>query len=224
MRRTTVTVAGWLAMITACCAGFDYGHSVVNLILLVPGVLLLAGILIQVRWTARRVVRWAGAGGWVRAEREGLRWPWEGLLLRGTVSYGAAWVREIDGLPVTWGGIKWTEGALSGAVPTREGQGVLVVVRLPKPVPGMAMRLPNHIVGASPLLDRPELRGAFESGEIPPWTVRVDELFIFEPHDSWTTVAVKTQAVARAVDRALSLVRLLDLAADDGESAVTESE
>jgi hypothetical protein len=110
--------------------------------------------------------------------------------------------------------------ALSGAVPTWEGQGVFVVVRLPKPVPGMAMRLPNHIVGASPLLDRPELRGAFESGEIPPWTVRADEFFIFEPHDSWTTVAVITQAVERAVDRALSLVRLLDLAPGDGESAV----
>lgn len=161
------------------------------------------------RRQASRLRRWARENGWSPAVRESLQWPWQGLVLRGQLRIKRPWVRDVDGIPVTFGEIRWSGGALSGAVPMRAGDGVFVVVRLPLPSPGMAMRMPYQFVGDSHRLERRELRRAFLDGDIPAWTVRGDELFTVEPIPSPTP-----EAIDRAVQRALLVVRLLDLGAD----------
>ena len=157
---------------------------------------------------ARRRVglgRWATANGWTPVGAGSRGWPWEGLALNGKAEAGRAWARE----DVTFGEVRWSGGAFAGAVPQREGHGVFVVIRLPESQPGMAMRLPYVVVGDSPRLQRPKLREAFLSGEIPPWTVRDRELFTVE------AVPVEAAAAQRAIGRARRIAGLLDL---DGDS------
>ncbi len=150
--------------------------------------------------------RWTSQNGWRAVARDSRPWPWEGLALSGRAEVGRAWSRSVEGFPVTVGEVRWSGGAFAGAVRERESRGLFVVVELPGPQPGMAMRLPQVVVGDSPMLASPELGAAFLTGEIPPWTVRDDELFTVE------IVAVDPAHVTHAVSRALRAVRLLGLA------------
>ncbi|MBU2666479.1 hypothetical protein KOI35_23515 [Actinoplanes bogorensis] len=145
--------------------------------------------------------RWARANGWTAVAASSRPWPWDGLALSGRVEPGRAWKRP----GVTFGEVRWSGGALTGAVAGRDGHGLFVVLNLPEPHPGMAMRLPDIVVGDAPELARPGLREAFRAGEIPPWTLRADELFTVEAG------AVRPATVERAVVRARSVARHLDL-------------
>jgi hypothetical protein len=151
----------------------------------------------------RRMVR----PDWTLLDTDERRWPWEGLNPNGEALVKRAWTGECDGFPITAGEVKWSGGAFAGAVVARGGKGIFVVVELPLPTPGMAMRLPYQFIGDSPRLESPALRAAFREGEIPPWTASGNELFTVEEHLRWIT----PDAMDRTIRRAVRVVRLLDL-------------
>ena len=161
----------------------------------------------------RRLDRWAEDQGWVTVDTAGRDWPWHGLLVSGAATVGRAWIRETDGMPVTFGEVRWTGAAFGGAVLSAVDSGLFVVVRLPVAAPPMAVRLPYLFLGDSPRLELPALRDAFLRGDIPPWTVPGNVLFTVEP----VTGRPGPPAVERVVSRALSVVRLLDLGPDRGQ-------
>ncbi|MEU8665148.1 hypothetical protein [Actinoplanes philippinensis] len=70
-------------------------------------------------------------------------------------------------------------------------------------------------VGDSPLLDRPDLRRALLTGEIPPWTAPGRTLFTIERRRTW----LRPPAIEGAVHRALRVVELLEPAGDDLDQA-----
>jgi hypothetical protein len=153
-----------------------------------------------------RLRRWALLGDWTPVERP---WPWEPPP-RGVIKVRRAWERRIDGLPVTFGELRWKGNAFAGMVLLHGGSGAFVIVRLPLPSPPMALRHAFEPVGGSPRLDQPALREAYLAGDIPTWTVRDDELYTIEARDAWFDPAMADEAVRRA----LHIVRLLDLGPD----------
>jgi hypothetical protein len=158
----------------------------------------------------RRMKRWSAEAGWHVIDRNSRDWPWQGLNLNGEALVKRAWTMECDGFPVTAGDVRWSGGAFAGAVLAREGRGIFVVVRLPLPTPGMAMRLPYQFIGDSHRLESLALREAYLKGEIPPWTASGNQLFTVEEHPGWTT----PHAIEHAIRRALRVVQLLDLGPD----------
>ncbi|WP_328470521.1 hypothetical protein OHA21_04740 [Actinoplanes sp. NBC_00393] len=179
-------------------------------VLLLLTVVLGAGLTVlgQRELLRRRAQAWAASAGWTAVARDDRLWPWQGLQLHGEVRVERAWTRDVDGFAVTTGEIRWTGGALSGAVLPRHGKGAFVVVRLPRAVPDMAVRLPYRFVGDWPRQTEPEVRQAFLDGRIPPWTVREGELFTIEPQDG---LFLDPDVLDRAVRRALLAVRMLEL-------------
>lgn len=161
---------------------------------------------------------WSADVGWSAVGRTGRNWPWQGLLLEGEALVERAWTGERDGFPVTVGQVRWSGCAFAGAVLTGRGKGVFVVVRLPLPVPGMAMRFPYRFIGDSHRLESPALGEAFGKGEIPPWTVSGDQLFTVEERLGWTT----PEAMELAIGRALRVVQLLDLGPDVSTSPISD--
>ncbi|WP_250007070.1 hypothetical protein [Actinoplanes sp. M2I2] len=160
--------------------------------------------------TRRAMSRWATAMGCSAVDPTSHEWPWQSLHLRGTSRVVQAWSGDIEGLPVTFGEVTWSDGAFGGAVVDRFGRGTFVVVGLAQTQPPMAARLPYTFIGDSPRLEQPALRHAFRIMEIPPFTVRDTVLFTVEPRQS----GFEPGEVYRAVRRALHVVRLLDVGPD----------
>jgi hypothetical protein len=158
----------------------------------------------------RAMSRWAIAMGCFPVDPATLDWPWQNLQLQGNSKVRYAWSGDIEGLPVTFGEMQWSGGALSGAVLDRDGKGVFVVVGLSQTQPPMAARLPYKFIGDSPRLEQPAVRHAFRIMEIPPFTVRNTELFTVEARDQ----ALDPGAAYRAIRRALLVVQLLDIGPD----------
>ncbi|MBU2666478.1 hypothetical protein KOI35_23510 [Actinoplanes bogorensis] len=158
----------------------------------------------------RSMTRWAARNGWTRIDVDYREWAWTGLHVTGSSQVSFALQGVVDGLPVTTGEVEWDGGAFSGASLAGTGTGVFVIVRLPHRQPPMAMRLPFVTVGDSPRLENPQLRRAFLTGEIPAFTVRGDELFTIDANIN----ATEPEAVQLAVNRALEIVRILDLGPD----------
>lgn len=158
----------------------------------------------------RAMSRWATAMGCLPVGPAALDWPWQNLQLQGNSQVKYAWSGDIEGLPVTFGEIRWSGGALSGAVLDRDGKGIFVVVGLPQTQPPMAARLPYTFIGDSPRLEQPAVRHAFRTMEVPPFTVRNTELFTVEARDA----ALEPGAAYRAIRRALLVVQLLDIGPD----------
>ncbi|MCY1145329.1 hypothetical protein OWR29_45635 [Actinoplanes sp. Pm04-4] len=158
----------------------------------------------------RAMARWAAAMGCFPVEPATIEWPWQNLHLQGSSKVTYAWTGDIEGLPVTFGEVRWSGNAFGGAVLDRDGKGTFVVVGLPCEQPPMAIRLPYTVIGDSPRLEQPALRHAFSIMEIPPFTVRDTELFTVEPREH----ALNPGAAYRAVRRALLVVRLLDIGPD----------
>ncbi|MEU8665146.1 hypothetical protein [Actinoplanes philippinensis] len=73
----------------------------------------------------------------------------------------------------------------------------------------MAYHVPFERIGDSPLLDGADLRKAFLTRRIPPWTVRRRMLFTVEPANEGVTPAVVDAAVHRAL-RVAGLIGLTD--------------
>ncbi|MEU4423063.1 hypothetical protein AB0F81_20760 [Actinoplanes sp. NPDC024001] len=197
-----VAVAG--VLIFAWRAAADSYPGWALLVLAVALLLIVAGLLAHREVVRRRVRAWAA--GWTPAGRV---WPWDGLRRQGDIRVPRAWTREVAGLPVTVGEIRWSGGALAGAVLARAGRGVFVVVGLPGEAPEMGLRLPYRFVGDWPRQTDPEVREAFLDGRIPLWTVRGGELFTIEPRDG---LFAGPAVFDRAVRRALLAVELLHLA------------
>lgn len=161
------------------------------------------------------LARHAESAGWERADslqrRAGRRkWPWAEPTGSGTIRVRQAWSFTAGGFPVTAGEVRWTGRGFGGATDDTDGRGVFVVVHLPVPVPSMAYHVPFERVGDSPLLDRAELRKAFLTRRIPPWTVREQCLFTVEPAYEGVTPAL----IGSAVRRALLVAKLLELTAE----------
>ncbi|MCO8273139.1 hypothetical protein M1L60_21330 [Actinoplanes sp. TRM 88003] len=181
----------------------DWSGTVAFLVIVTvtPSAFLLTRVLFR-----RHLRRWAARGEWTEIDPDERRWPWPD----GRIKVPRAWQREIDGLPVTFGEIRWRNHDFDGTVPRRKGKGAFVVVRLPHPQPSMVLRHTFEPVGDSPRLDQPALFEAYVAGEIGPWAVRGDELFTVEPRDVWLDPQIADQAVRRA----LRTVQLLDLGPD----------
>ncbi|WP_433795881.1 hypothetical protein [Actinoplanes sp. CA-252034] len=155
------------------------------------------------------LARHATAAGWERADPGSRTWPWPDPEPDGTIRVRRAWSTTAGGFPVTVGEVRWTGRGFGAATDDAEGRGVVVVIRLASPVPAMAYHVPFERVGDSPVLDDAELRKAFLTRRIPPWTVRDRELFTVEPANEGVTPAV----IDAAVQRALRVAALLGLTA-----------
>jgi hypothetical protein len=166
------------------------------------------------------LARHAAAAGWERTAPGKPEWPWPEPQPGGTIRVRRAWSFTAGGLPVTAGDVRWTGRAFGGATDDADGQGVVVVVHLRGRVPSMAYHVPFERIGDSPLLDRTELRKAFLTRRIPPWTVRERCLYTVEPANGSVTPAL----IDSAVRRALLIVRLLDLTGEAGTSEAGTSE
>jgi hypothetical protein len=151
--------------------------------------------------------RHAAAAGWERAAPGKPAWPWPEPPPGGTIRVGRTWTFTAGGFPITAGDVRWTGRAFAGATDDAAGRGVVVLVHLPAPVPAMAYHVPFERIGDSPLLERAELRKAFLTRRIPPWTLREQTLFTVEP----ATESVTPALIDAAVRRALLIARLLDL-------------
>ncbi|KUL40445.1 hypothetical protein [Actinoplanes awajinensis] len=165
-----------------------------------------AAALLVRRHRRRRMTRAVEGAGWSPIDPRTRAWPWQGLQ-QGRAVVETAWTRKVDGLPIAAGRVRFSGAAFAGAVRDREGWAIFVVLKLPRPAPSMAWRLPFQYVGDSPRLHRPELRWATLHGEIPPWTVLGDELFIVEPSHRWITPA----DLAAVLHHTLHVLALLNL-------------
>jgi hypothetical protein len=176
------------------------------------------GLLADRSRAANVLARHAAAAGWERADPSIREWPWPGPQAGGAVRVRQSWAFTAGGFPVVAGEIRWTGGVLAGLTDSAEGRGVVVVVELPVPAPSMAYHVPFERVGDSPLLDRAELRRAFLTRRIPPWTVRGQTLLTVEPADESVTPAL----IDLAVRRALLVAELLDLGGAEALPVGTE--
>ncbi|MEV4276587.1 hypothetical protein [Actinoplanes xinjiangensis] len=167
------------------------------------------------------LARHAAAAGWEPTAPGRPQWPWPEPQSGGTIRVRRAWSFTAGGLPVTAGDVRWTGRAFGGATDDADGQGVVVVIHLRGPVPSMAYHVPFERIGDSPLLDRTELRKAFLTRRIPPWTVRERCLYTVEPANGSVTPAL----IDSAVRRALVVARLLDLTGEvrAGEARTSEA-
>jgi hypothetical protein len=165
------------------------------------------------------LARHATASGWERAAPEKQKWPWPEPQPGGTIRVRRAWSFTAGGFRVTAGDVRWTGRAFAGATDDADGRGVVVVVHLPARVPTMAYHVPFERIGDSPLLDGAELRKAFLTRRIPPWTVRERALFTVEPANESVTPAL----IDTAVRRALLIAGLLDLATETGRGSPSKS-
>ncbi|MBL7254348.1 hypothetical protein [Paractinoplanes lichenicola] len=179
-------------------------------VLLALGLGMTAAIAVGRARTLRSLVLWAAASGWTAIDPRECPWPWSDLHLKGSSRVRFAYAGTVGGLPIVFGQVRWKGGAFGNAASSPDGSGLFVVVRLPLHEPPMAVRLPYVFVGDSPRLDRPLLRQSFLADEIPPFTVRDNELFTIEPRDSWPDAATAEEAVRRA----LLIVELLDVGPD----------
>ncbi|BEL07044.1 hypothetical protein Q0Z83_052350 [Actinoplanes sichuanensis] len=152
------------------------------------------------------LARHAESAGWEQADTDRRKWPWAEPV-GGTIRVRQAWSFTAGGFPVTAGEVRWTGRAFGGATDDADGRGVVVVVHLSTPVPSMAYHVPFERIGDSPLLDRVELRKAFLTRRIPPWTIREQCLFTVEPAHEGITPAL----IGSAVRRARLVASLLDL-------------
>ncbi|GAA1618034.1 hypothetical protein [Actinoplanes couchii] len=163
------------------------------------------------RWAFRR---FADGSGWQRVDPGCRDWPWAGpglhrddparFRVRGRVLVRSAWTFRSGDRQVTVGEVTGFGGILRGTLEHDFGQIVFVLVTLPAPLGSMAMRKPFEFIG-----DRhgytSTLNVAFLNGEIPPWTVRGDELFTFQRLRSGTDPS----GIPAAVQRALRVAELL---------------
>jgi len=202
---------------------------------------LLVGVVFARSWWRRRRQRradselrhWEGTAGWEPATRS---WPWEQLVrFADTVQVLRAYAKRVDGFPVVTGELTFVDDGLGTTVDRRAGQAAFAVVTLPRPAPSMAVRVYRNplrrregddefrrrfrpVGTVSHRLDNPELQAAHVRGDIPPWTLIEDELFVFVPLDG----PLRPRDLEEAVRKAIRVVRLLDVGAD--ESAVEVGE
>jgi len=168
-----------------------------------------AGFLVARRRFRRRLRRWAAHAEWTPVDPDEQQWPWLPHRQGGS-AVRRAWRRDVDGLPVTFGELRWKGNAFAGLVVQRKGSGAVVVIRLPQSQPPMALHHRFKPVGDSFRLRQPALLDAYLAGDIGTWTVNGDELFTVEARDVW----IDPEIADHAVRRALRVVRLLDLGPD----------
>lgn len=179
------------------------------------------------RRAAREVARWVATDGWEPVPPR--PWPWRELVWSAdTVTVLRAYTKRVDGFPVVTGELSFVDSALGAAVDRLAGYAAFAVVTLPQPAPSMAVRVHRNPrgrragddefrrrfrpVGAeSHRLDNPELRAAHVRGDVPPWTLIEDELFVFVPLDR----PLRPGDLEETVRRAIRVVRLLDVGADE---------
>ncbi|RSM58441.1 hypothetical protein DMB66_29710 [Actinoplanes sp. ATCC 53533] len=177
---------------------------------------------------AREVAGWVATGGWEPVSPR--PWPWQGLVRwADTVTVLRAYAKRVEGFPVVTGELEFSDNGLGTSVDRRDGRAAFAVVTLPQPAPSMAVRAHRNAVrrgegdddefrrrfrpvGAeSHRLDNPELRAAHVRGDIPPWTLIEDELFVFVPLDR----PLRPRDLEEAARKAIRVVRLLDVGADE---------
>jgi hypothetical protein len=186
-------------------------------------------------WQSRRKQRaegelrhWERTAGW---EPAAWRWPWQSLVRwPDTVTVLRAYAKRVDGFPVRAGLLEFDDNGLGTTVDRRSGRAAFAIVTLPRPAPSMGVRVhrgPGRLrAGEDEFLHRfqpvgtdtarlsnPRLRAAQLSGDIPPWTVIGDELFLFVPLSG----PLRPRDLADAVRRAILVVHLLELPVEVGE-------
>lgn len=170
------------------------------------------------RRAVRELAGWTGTGGWEPALPR--PWPWQDLVRwPDTVTVLRAYRKRVEGFAVVTGELAFTENGLGATVDRRDGHAAFAVVSLPQPAPSMAVRLhrtparPRRgedefrrrfvVVGAgSP---GPALRDAHVRDEVPPWTLRGDELFAFVPLDG----PLRPGDLEQTARRTIHVLRLL---------------
>jgi hypothetical protein len=183
----------------------------------------------RLKRAAHELAEWTGAGGWEPVVPR--PWPWRQLVRwAGTVTVLRSYTRRVEGFPVVAGVLEFTENALGETVNRWGGQAVFAIVTLAQPSPSMAVRARREPgrqrrgedefrrrfrpVGAeSRRLGDPELRAAHVRGDIPPWTLLEDELFVFVPLDG----PLRPHDLEEATRRAIRVVCLLGLPVEVGE-------
>ena len=193
------------------------------------------GVFVHLWWRRRRERRaagemagWVATGGWEPASPR--PWPWQGLVRwPDTVTVLRAYAKRVEGFPIVTGELEFRDDGLGTSVDRRDGRAAFAVVALPQPAPSMAVRVYRNPlrregddeferrfrpVGAeSHRLDSPELRAAHVRGDIPPWTLIEDELFVFVPLDT----PLRPRDLEEAVRKAIRVVHLLGLAVEISE-------
>jgi hypothetical protein len=224
------------------CLGLACARGILNVLALewpaLTGVVLAtgAGYLGYKRWrrhrltvrARREMAEWRASSGWTEVPPPAA-WPWTSLQRwPDVVTVLNARARTVDGFPVKVGQISWTEDGLGRTVDRYAGSGLFVLVRLPQPVPSMAVRGYRkayrrrsdeedefrrrfETVGFdSYRFDGPAFRAVHVRGDVPLWTVIDRDLFAFVPLDEPLTPG----AIDSAVRRTLRVVELMEFGPD----------
>ena len=204
---------------------FQVGMMAVNDLVGFPGQLALWGGLLafvvarhllrarRARQAARELKQWEQTAGWEPAV---WRWPWQALVRwPDTVTVLRAYQKGA----LRVGELVFADNGLGATVDRRAGRAAFAIVTLPQPVPPRAVRVrrtvPRLRAGEDPFDHRFQpvgeisagLRAAHLAGEIPPWTVTGDELFVFVPLDG----PLRPRDLEETARRAQRVVSHLDM-------------
>ncbi|AGL20077.1 hypothetical protein L083_6567 [Actinoplanes sp. N902-109] len=132
-----------------------------------------------------------GSQQWQRIGIDG-PWPWTTVLPQtAVITVESAWSGWVDSLAVKAGKLTWSAPSLSRMTGKPDGAGVFASIRLPHPLPPLAVHLRAESAGktfddrfdskgdAAPELIGEVLRIVHVDNTVPPWTITGEELYAF---------------------------------------------